>query len=134
MSELKSLSLEATSFDLTSFAIANLIRLSLLTDNLDYRDQTHQGLQAFSLVMKKFPTACPSLFAALDWWLHGTSLKTSSKYIEQLSSHYLPTTVHRIEGELPDNAIALVCTSSSCLEPATTVEQVLAQITQVSQN
>jgi uncharacterized protein len=64
--ELKSLSLEATSFDLSSFAIANLIRLSLLTDNLDYRDQAHQGLQAFSLVMEKSPTACPSLFAALD--------------------------------------------------------------------
>jgi uncharacterized protein len=114
-------------------AIANLIRLSLLTDNLDYREQAQQGLQAFSLVMEKSPTACPSLFTALDWWLHGTSVKTTREQIEQLSSHYLPTTVYRVEAELPENSIALVCTSSSCLEPATTMEQILEQITQVNQ-
>jgi uncharacterized protein YyaL (SSP411 family) len=116
-----------------SIAIANLIRLSLLTDNLEYREQALQGLQAFSLVMEKSPTACPSLFTALDWWLHGTSVKTTREQIEQLSSHYLPTTVYRIEAELPANSIALVCTSSSCLEPATTIEQILEQIRQVNQ-
>ncbi|NJR47009.1 MAG: thioredoxin domain-containing protein [Hyellaceae cyanobacterium CSU_1_1] len=115
-------------------AIANLIRLSLLTDNLEYREQAQQGLQAFSIVMEKSPTACPSLFTALDWWLHGTSVKTTIEQIEQLSSHYLPTTVYRIEAELPENSIALVCTSSSCLEPATTMEQILEQIRQVNQN
>ncbi|MGL5836340.1 MAG: thioredoxin domain-containing protein [Waterburya sp.] len=115
-------------------AIANLIRLSLLTDNLEYREQALRGLQAFSLVMEQSPTACPSLFTALDWWLHGTSVKTTREQIEQLSSHYLPTTVYRIEAELPENSIALVCTSSSCLEPATTMEQILEQITQINQN
>jgi uncharacterized protein len=114
-------------------AIANLIRLSLLTDNLDYREQAHQGLQAFSLVMEKSPTACPSLFTALDWWLHGTSVKSNRENLEQLSSYYLPTTIFRIEVELPENSIALVCTSSSCLEPATTVEEILEQIRQVNQ-
>ena len=111
-------------------AIANLVRLSLLTNNLEYREQARQGLQAFSLVMSKSPTACPSLFTALDWFLYGTSVKTTMKYIEQLSSHYLPTTVYRIEPELPTKAIALVCTSSSCLEPATSTEQIIEQITQ----
>jgi uncharacterized protein YyaL (SSP411 family) len=115
-------------------AIANLIRLSLLTDNLEYKEQAHKGLQAFSIVMEKSPTACPSLFSALDWWLHGTSVKTTPEQIEQLNSHYLPTTVYRIEAELPENSIALVCTSSSCLEPATTMEQILEQIRQVNQN
>ena len=115
-------------------AIANLIRLSLLTDNLEYREQAQQGLRAFSSVMEKSPTACPSLFTALDWWLHGTSVKTSMEQIKQLSSHYLPTTVYRIEGELPENAIALVCQGLSCLEPATTIEQILEQIMQVNQN
>jgi uncharacterized protein len=112
-------------------AIANLVRLSLLTDNLEYREQALQGLQAFSLVMEKSPTACPSLFTALDWWLHGTSVKTTRDQIEQLSSHYLPTTVYRIEAELPANSIALVCTSSSCLEPAINMEQILKQIRSV---
>ncbi|MEL7079190.1 MAG: thioredoxin domain-containing protein [Cyanobacteria bacterium J06582_2] len=113
-------------------AIANLIRLSLLTDNLEYRDRAEQGLQAFNIVMEKSPTACPSLFVALDWWLQGTSVKTSVEQIIELSSHYLPTTVYRIESELPKQAIALVCISSSCLEPAINLGQVLEQIEQVN--
>ena len=112
-------------------AIANLVRLSLLTDNLGYREQAQQGLMAFSSVMEKSPTACPSLFTALDWFLHGTSIKTGVSQIKQLSSDYLPTTVFQVELDLPVNAIALVCQSSSCLEPATTIEQVLEQIKQV---
>ncbi|MDJ0570790.1 MAG: thioredoxin domain-containing protein [Pleurocapsa sp. MO_192.B19] len=112
-------------------AIANLVRLSLLTDNLEYLDRAQQGLQTFSVVMEKSPTACPSLFTALDWFLHGTSVKTSKEYLEQLSSYYLPTTVFRLETGLPKNAIALVCQGSSCLEPATSIEQVLEQIQSV---
>ncbi len=112
-------------------AIANLVRLSLLTDNLEYRDRAEQGLQAFSSVMEKSPTACPSLFTALDWWLHGTSVKISGLHLEELSSHYLPTTVLRIETKLPEDAIALVCNSSSCLEPATNIGQLIEQIKSV---
>lgn len=109
-------------------AIANLVRLSLLTDNLEYLEQAEQGLQAFNSVMEKSPTACPSLFTALDWFLHGTSIKTSELYIEQLNTNYLPTTVFRLETELPEASIALVCRASSCLEPATSIEQILEQI------
>ncbi|WP_019505476.1 thioredoxin domain-containing protein [Pleurocapsa sp. PCC 7319] len=112
-------------------AIANLVRLSLLTDNLEYRDRAQQGLQAFSSVMGKSPTACPSLFTALDWFLHGTSVKTSIEYVEQLSSNYLPTTVFRVETDLPQGATAIVCQGTSCLEPATTIEQVFKQIKSV---
>ena len=115
-------------------AIANLVRLSLLTDNLEYRDRAERGLQAFGIVMAKSPTACPSLFTALNWSLHGTSVKTSVRYIEQLNSQYLPTTVLRMETNLPENAIALVCQGLSCLEPATTVGQVLKQIQSVSRS
>ncbi len=112
-------------------AIANLMRLSLLTDNLEYLDRAQKGLQAFSAVMEKSPTACPSLFTALDWFLHGTSVKISMEKIQQLSSCYLPTTVFRIETELPGDSVALVCQGSSCLEPATSIEQVLEQIQSV---
>ena len=112
-------------------AIANLVRLSLLSDNLDYLDKARQGLEAFSSVMEQSPTACPSLFTALDWLLHGTSVKTNIKHIEQLNSYYLPTTVFRVEAELPEGAVALVCQGLSCLEPATSVEQVLEQIQSV---
>ena len=112
-------------------AIANLIRLSLFTDNLGYRDRAEQGLWAFSTVMEKSPTACPSLFIALDWWLHGTSIKTSIEQIQELNSYYLPTTVYKIESELPENATALVCTNLSCLEPVTNVTEVLKQIKRI---
>ncbi|WP_319420010.1 thioredoxin domain-containing protein [Pleurocapsa sp. FMAR1] len=112
-------------------AIANLVRLSLLTDDLKYLEQAQKGLQAFSSVMEKSPTACPSLFTALDWFLHGTSVKTSLEDIHQLNSYYLPTTVFRVETELPKDSVALVCQGSSCLEPATNIEQVLEQIQSV---
>ncbi len=109
-------------------AIANLVRLALLTDSLEYRDRAEQGLRAFGTVMEKSPTACPSLFVALDWFLHGTSVKSNQKNIEELSYRYLPTTVFRFETDFPENSIALVCQSSSCLEPATSLEQVMNQI------
>ena len=112
-------------------AIANLVRLALLTDNLEYLDRAQQGLEAFSVVMEKSPTACPSLFTALDWFLHGTSVKTSLENLKQLGSDYLPTTVFRIETDLPSEAKALVCQGLSCLEPATSIEQVLKQIEEV---
>ena len=112
-------------------AIANLVRLSLLTDNLEYRDRAETGLQAFGAVLEKSPTACPSLFVALDWFLHGTNVKTSLENIQQLHSQYLPTTVLRIETDLPDNCVALVCQGLSCLEPAATIEQILEQIESV---
>ena len=114
-------------------AIANLIRLSLLTDNLGYQDRAEQGLWAFSTVMET-PTACPSLFTALDWWLHGTSIKTNLEQIQELNSYYLPTTVYKLESELPENAIALVCTNSSCLEPATTISETLRLVDRVDSN
>ncbi|MEM8722870.1 MAG: thioredoxin domain-containing protein [Cyanobacteria bacterium P01_G01_bin.39] len=109
-------------------AIANLVRLALLTDDLNYLEQAEQGLQAFNSVMAKSPTACPSLFTALDWFLHGTSVKANLETIEQLSSHYLPTTVLRVTTELPPKAVAIVCQGSSCLEPGTSLEQVLQQV------
>ena len=113
-------------------AIANLVRLSLLTDDLEYLAQAEQGLKAFSSVIEKSPTACPSLFTALDWFLHGTSVKTTVSQIEELNSYYLPTTVLRVETELPEGATALVCKGSSCLEPAISIEQVLKQIEEVN--
>ncbi len=113
-------------------AIANLVRLSLLTDNLEYLDRAEQGLNAFSAVMQKSPQACPSLFTALDWFLHGTSVKTTVEQLNKLIPNYFPTTVLRLETDLPEGSIALVCQSSACLEPATSVEQVLEQIQQIS--
>ncbi len=109
-------------------AIANLVRLSLLTENPDYLDQAEQALQAFSSVLQKSPQACPSLFAALDWYRHGTLVRTIEEHLSPLIPKYFPTAVYQIATDLPSDAIGLVCQGLSCLEPAQSQEQLLAQM------
>lgn len=111
-------------------AIANLVRLSLLTENLDYFDRAEQTLQAFASVMEQSPSACPSLFAALDWFRNQTLIRSAIEQIAALETQYLPTTVFKVLETLPENAIALVCQGLSCKEPAKTQEQFTQQIQQ----
>ena len=111
-------------------AIANLVRLALLTENLDYRLRAEQALQAFISPMQQAPQACPSLFTALDWYLHGTLVRTSQAQLKALMPQHLPTTVYYLETELPTNAVGIVCRGLSCLEPAQSQQQLLAQIQQ----
>jgi uncharacterized protein len=113
-------------------ALTNLVRLALLTDNLAYRDRAERGLLAFATIMEQAPQACPSLFVALDWFLHGTVVKTTTEYLTQLISEYYPTTVYRLYEDLPEKTIALVCNSVSCLEPAIDLEALKQQIYQFS--
>ncbi|MGK7947625.1 MAG: thioredoxin domain-containing protein [Xenococcaceae cyanobacterium] len=113
-------------------AIANLVRLALLTDNLDYLDRAQQALQAFAIILDRSPQACPSLFIALDWFIYGNSVKTTSQQLLSLMSRYLPTSVCRLATDLPNDAVGLVCQGSSCLEPAPSLEQLLVQIKEVS--
>jgi uncharacterized protein YyaL (SSP411 family) len=111
-------------------AIANLVRLSLLTEDLSYRDRAEQALQSFGQVMTKMPQVCPSLFAALDWFRVPTLVRSSPEHLLPLSQQYLPTAVYRIEPELPAGTIGLVCQGLSCNEPARSPEQLQAQIHQ----
>lgn len=107
-------------------AIANLIRLSLVCDRTEYLTQAEQALQTFGQVMASSTQACPSLFVALDWYFHQTSIRTSAI---DLASTYLPTAVYSQSSEIPSDAIGLVCQGFSCLEPATTQEELQQQIT-----
>ena len=109
-------------------AIASLVRLALLTENYDYLDRAEKGLQAFSTIMEKSPQACPSLFVALDWFLNGTSVRTTPEQVEKLTPQYFPTTVFRQDADLPEGAIAIVCRGTSCLPPAMTEEELLKQL------
>ncbi len=113
-------------------AIANLVRLSLLTHNLEYLDKAEQGLRAFASVMERAPQACPSLFSALDWYRTQTLIRTTHEQLHALSQQYLPTSVWVCETNLPENTIGLVCQGFSCQEPAKTVEDFWQQI-QLSQ-
>ncbi len=111
-------------------AIANLVRLTLLTEDLQYLDRAEQGLQAFSSVMQDSPQACPSLFAALDWYQNCTLIRTTRDEISGLISQYQPTAVYKSESNLTEGVVGLVCQALSCKKPAKTKEQLLEQIQQ----
>ena len=111
-------------------AIANLVRLALLTEDLTYLDRAEQALQAFGSIMHQSPQACPSLFTALDWYFHCTLVRTDTNQISSLISQYLPCTVYKLETHLPNSAVGLVCQGLTCLEPPQTPEQLLAQVGQ----
>jgi uncharacterized protein YyaL (SSP411 family) len=109
-------------------AISNLVRLARLTENLDYLERAEQSLQAFSSIMQKSPQACPSLFAALDWFLHGNLVRARADILPALLTQYFPTTTYKIDGELPAGAVGIVCQGLSCLEPAQTLADLQGNI------
>ncbi|BAZ28207.1 hypothetical protein NIES4074_06380 [Cylindrospermum sp. NIES-4074] len=111
-------------------AIANLVRLALLTDNLHYLDLAEQGLKAFRSVMSSAPQACPSLFTALDWYRNSTLIRSNTEQITSLIPKYLPTSAFAVAARLPENSIGLVCQGLKCLAPAESVEQMLKQVQQ----
>jgi len=109
-------------------AISNLVRLFLLTENLEFLDQAEQGLTAFSSVMQKSPQACPSLFTALDWYRNNTLVRTSTEQILTLSSQYFPATIFKVDNTIPQNLVGLVCQGLKCNKPAQNSEEMLAQL------
>ncbi|HEY9634102.1 MAG TPA: thioredoxin domain-containing protein [Coleofasciculaceae cyanobacterium] len=111
-------------------AIANLVRLSLLTEDLHYLDRAEQSLQAFSSIMNKSPQTSPSLFSALDWYRHCTLVRSGTDELTFLIPQYLPTSVYQLESGFPQDAVGLVCQGLRCLEPAYTQEQLLKQVQQ----
>ncbi|WP_193199331.1 thioredoxin domain-containing protein [Nostoc sp. MG11] len=111
-------------------AIANLVRLALLTDNLDYLDLAEQGLKAFRSVMNRAPQACPSLFTALDWYRNSNLIRSTTEQINSLISKYLPTAVFIVTSDLPEGSVGLVCQGLKCLAPAESIEQLWQQVQQ----
>jgi uncharacterized protein len=109
-------------------AIASLVRLALLRENLEYLDRAQQALQAFSSIIQDSPQACPSLLSALDWYQHSTSIRTTPDRISELISQYYPTAVFHSDTNLPEGVVGLVCECLTCKEPAKTQEGLLAEI------
>ncbi|QLE48888.1 thioredoxin domain-containing protein [Nostoc sp. C057] len=114
-------------------AIANLVRLALLTDNLDYLDLAELGLKAFKSVMHRSPQACPSLFTALDWYRNSTLIRSTTEQINSLIPKFLPASVFALTSDLPEGSVGLVCQGLKCLAPAENVEHLLQQV-EKSQN
>jgi uncharacterized protein len=109
-------------------AVANLVRLALLAEDLSYLDKAEQTLQAFASIMARSPQACPSLFSGLDWFHNHLLIRTTAVGIAKLSAQYHPTAVLKLESGLPAGAIGLVCRGLSCDEPAQDWEQLQVQI------
>ncbi len=109
-------------------AIANLVRLALLTDNLDYLDLAELGLKAFKSVMHRAPQACPSLFTALDWYRNSTLIRSTTEQINSLIPKFLPASVFALTSDLPEGSVGLVCQGLKCLAPAENIEHLLQQV------
>jgi uncharacterized protein YyaL (SSP411 family) len=111
-------------------ALANLVRLAVLTEETPYLDRAEQGLLAFSGVLQEMPSACPSLFGALDWWLYGTTVRSRPEQLHALNRQFWPTAMYRLDAELPEEAIALVCKGLTCLPASITPESLDRQLRQ----
>ncbi|MGB0561848.1 MAG: thioredoxin domain-containing protein, partial [Spirulinaceae cyanobacterium] len=120
-------------------AVANLMRLAMLTETVDYGDRAEQILQAFSPVLDASPTACPSLVNGLDWFLHGTSVRVAAgaiasgsaqSAIAQLQRQWSPKAVYQAATDLPAAAVGMVCRSLACLPPAMSWQELEQQIQQ----
>lgn len=110
-------------------ALANLVRLSLFTEDLSYLDRAELGLQAFSSVMHSSPQACPSLFTALDWYRYCTLVRTSGTQLDELIQQYLPAAVIAT-ATIPEGTVGLVCQGLSCLSPARSRDELWEQVQQ----
>lgn len=109
-------------------AIASLVRLFLLTENLDYFSQAETALKSFSTVLEKAPQACPSLLGALDWFTHPTLIRTSAEQLQQIKDVPLPTAMLKVDPNLPARAIGMVCEGLLCRKPATDEAMMREQI------
>lgn len=111
-------------------AIANLVRLALRTENIDYLAQAEQALKAFAQMAGQAPQACPSLFTALDWYQNHTLIRTTAAQMKGIAQQYFPTVVYALESNLPTGAVGLVCQGLSCQEPARSAVQLQEQVQQ----
>lgn len=109
-------------------AIANLVRLFLLTEDLRYLDRSEQGLTAFSSIMQSSPQSCPSLFMALDWYRNHTLVRTHREQINHLRTQYLPVTIFKVDESLTAEITGLVCQGLQCKKPAKSIEEMQQQL------
>jgi uncharacterized protein YyaL (SSP411 family) len=113
-------------------AIANLVRLFLLTESLDYLERAEQGLKKFAQAYTHSPVACPSLLAALDWFLNHTLLRLDARELPRWQQQLLAVTMVQIQPMTAEIA-GMVCRGFTCQAPAKSQAELLAQW-QASQN
>lgn len=107
-------------------ALANLVRLAMLTGDLSYLERAERGLQAFGQIIQEAPQSCPGLLTALDGWFYPVQAKARPEILAQISQQFFPTTVLQIATDIP--GLALVCRGLTCQEPATSLSMALEQL------
>lgn len=111
-------------------AIANLVRLAMLSNTPDYLRRAESILQTFAPIMHDRPQTCPSLFTALYRYQHPQLIKTTADAIAQLSQGYLPLSSFIPTITLTTYQRGLICSGTQCPPPATTWQYLVQQITQ----
>lgn len=85
-----------------SVAVMNLLRLSAMTDNRDWREKADRTLRAFGDVLQKSPFTMPQMAAAFDFSIEGAKQivlagkrhdESTRKMIREIHSRYLPNKV-----------------------------------------
>ncbi|MGI6454492.1 MAG: thioredoxin domain-containing protein [bacterium] len=138
-----------------SIAALNLLRLSELTGNMDFRKKGESTLRVFSRGMTEVPMGYGQMLSALDFALSkpqeivlaADSKENLSEMQQMLYQNFLPSKVVLysypevqqalqeitpvIEGKtaLNGRATAYVCQDFSCRNPVTSVEEFMEQIT-----
>ncbi len=107
-------------------AIANLMQLFLLTENSAYLSQAEAGLRSFGRLIQDSPQSCPSLLAALQWYLYPVGIQIHPEHLDQVSDRWLPTAVLKVLEE--PQPLARVCEGLRCREPAHTPEELHRQL------
>jgi uncharacterized protein len=109
-------------------AIANLVRLGLLADRLDYLTKAEEAMHSFGQVISNSPVACPSLINAAMWLRNHTLARTTTSQYQKLKNQYHPFVLFEIDTELRSDCIAIVCQGFTCMEPAISTEQLQKQL------
>lgn len=109
-------------------AVANLVRLSLLSDRPEYLKRAESILKAFYTILAKYPQACPSLVTGLYWYLYPICVRTTSEQIKQLQSKYLPNIALSLATDLPPDTVGIVCQGLNCQTPAQTGAELWEQM------
>jgi uncharacterized protein YyaL (SSP411 family) len=126
-----------------SVAMLMLLRLGILTENINYEKMARQMLKFFSEEVKKSPLAHTFLLAGLDF-LIGPSFKVTlvgiseedslMKMTKALNSNYFPNVVFELKlsdknkkehKSLSNKATAYICSHQSCMPPTDSIDKMI---------
>lgn len=123
-----------------SIAMLNLLRLSLLTNNMSYRDYALKIAQVFSKAAKRMPTAYTMLLTGLLYSFdQSCKIVISSQsddrklkeLLNKLNSLYIPDKIIILNNvdntdypAIENKPTMYICTNNKCFEPITDIDKV----------